>query len=254
MKERYSENEVISYYMCDRHQRVTLSMLVNLLINVSEKHSEELKRGEAYLRKMGLSWIILRYDFSIKRLPRVNETVTIDTVATEYNKLFTYRDFFVKDLDGNELIKVTATFALLKHADRKMARIPQEMVEPYQAVYSKSIRRLAKPGEVDALNFNEKQYEVRYFDIDSNQHVNNSHYITWLLDSLGSAYLSDYEIIEGMITFDKEVSEHQVITSQSSIRSTGELWTDHVITSDSVRHCQASFRWKSVKEEGDKAW
>lgn len=250
MRERYSKSKGISYYMCDRHQRVTLSMLVNLLIDVSESHSEDLGRGEAYVKEKGLSWIILRYDFNIRRLPRVNETVTIETVATEYNKLFTYRDFFVNDSDGNELIKVTATFALLKHVDRKMARIPQELVEPYQAVYSKSIRRLTKPGEVNALNFNEKQYEVRYFDIDSNQHVNNSHYITWLLDSLGSAYLSDYEITEGMITFDKEVSEHQVINSQSSIRSTDELWTDHVITSDSVRHCQASFRWKTVDEEG----
>ncbi|MCC5889035.1 MAG: acyl-ACP thioesterase [Alkalibacterium sp.] len=250
MTQLYKESKEISYYMCDRHQRVTLSMLVNLLLDVSEKHSEGLGRGETYVKEKGLSWIILRYDFDIQRLPKVNETVEIETVATEYNKLFTYRDFFVKDLEGNELIKVTATFALLNHSNRKMARITEELVEPYKAVFSKRIRRLAKPQEIDNSVYNEKQYEVRYFDIDSNHHVNNSHYITWLLDSLGSSYLSKFEITAGTITFDKEVSEHQIITSVSSGRKADELWTDHVITSDTVRHCQASFKWKTVEKEG----
>lgn len=250
MKERYSRNKVISYYMCDRHQRVTLSMLVNLLIDVSEHHSKALGRGEAYVKEKGLSWIILRYDFDIKRLPKVNETIKIETVATEYNKLFTYRDFYVVDLEGNEIVKVTATFALLNHDNRKMARIPQELVEPYQAKFSKSIRRLTKPQGVDSVVFNEKQYEVRYFDIDSNQHVNNSHYITWLLDSLGSSFLSHHEVTQGIITFDKEVNEHQLINSQSSFSDVDENWTNHVITSDAVKHCQASFKWIRLEEEG----
>lgn len=246
MKKLFSQQKEISYYMCDRHQRITLSMLVNLLLDVSEKHSEELGRGEAYVKEKGLSWIILRYDFDIKRLPRVNETVQIETVATEYNKLFTYRDFYVKDSEGNELIKVTTTFALMNHATRKMARISEELVEPYQANFSKRIRRLEKPVEVNAEECNKKQFEVRYFDIDSNQHVNNSHYITWLLDSLGSRYLTDHEIMAGIITFDKEINEHQVISSLSSIRNTDELWTDHVIANDSVKHCQASFKWRKL--------
>lgn len=248
MKKLFSQQKEISYYMCDRHQRITLSMLVNLLLDVSEKHSEELGRGEAYVKEKGLSWIILRYDFDIKGLPRVNETVQIETVATEYNKLFTYRDFYVNDSDGVELIKVTATFALLNQSNRKMARISEELVKPYQAQFSKRIRRLEKPMEVDTDIYNEKQYEVRYFDIDSNHHVNNSHYITWLLDSLGSSFLSEFELTGGTITFEKEVSEHQVIISLSSRRDTNGIWTDHVIKSESVRHCQASFNWKAVND------
>lgn len=250
MSQWYKQNMEIRHYMGDRHQRMTLPMLVNVLLEVSEQHSNALGRGDKYIRNKGLSWIILRYAFDIKRLPRVNETVEIGTAATGYNKLFTYRDFLVKDSAGNEPVKITTTFALLDYSSRKLSRITEELVRPYEAKSEKRIRRVSKPFEVNKENKSEKQYRVRYFDIDSNYHVNNSHYITWLLDSLDRVHLSEYEVTTGTITFDKEVSEGQLITSHFSIRMTDEMWTDHSITSHSVTHCQASFKWKKVREEG----
>lgn len=243
----YEETKDIAYYMCDRTQRLTLPMLVNLLLDVSEKQSDSLERGEAYIRNRGLSWIILHYAFDISRMPRLNETVYIETFATEYNKLFTYRTFIVKDSNRTELIKVETTFALLDSEKRKMARIPEDIVAPYKAEYSKRIRRNTKPDEVNSEEYNEKQYAVRYFDIDGNNHVNNSHYINWILDSLDSTFLLDHDITRGVITFNKEVSENQLVFSQSSIREEEGLNSDHIIKSEDTVHCSATFTWENAK-------
>lgn len=243
----YEETKDIAYYMCDRTQRLTLPMLVNLLLDVSEKQSDSLERGEAYIRNRGLSWIILHYAFEISRMPVLNETVYIETYATEYNKLFTYRTFVVRDSNRAELVKVETTFALLDSEKRKMARIPEDVVAPYKAEYSKRIRRNTKPDEVNSEEYKEKQYAVRYFDIDGNNHVNNSHYINWILDSLDSTFLLEHDITQGVITFNKEVSENQLVFSQSSIREEKALYSDHSIKTDDAIHCSATFKWENAK-------
>lgn len=243
MNRSYKQNQVISYYMCDRNQQLTLSMLVNLLMEVSENHSAGLGREESFMRERGISWIILRYEFSITRMPTYKEEVEIETFATEYNKLFTYREFIVKDKHNRQLIQVKATFALMNNATRKMNRISSEVVEPYGAEFSKRIRRSTKPQDVNSNQAEEKGYTVRYFDIDANQHVNNSKYIEWLLDSLSPAFLSAHEIQHGIITFDKEVKEGDTVKSIVNKRIKDELYSDHRIAVEGTIHASATFKW-----------
>lgn len=245
MSQSYKQNQVISYYMCDRNHQLTLSMLVNLLMEVSENHSAGLGREESFMKERRLSWIILRYEFSIDRMPKYKEEIEIETFATEYNKLFTYREFIVRDENSNELIHVHTTFAIMNNETRKMSRIPSDVVEPYEAAFSRRIRRNAKPNEVDLDRADEKCFVVRYFDIDTNQHVNNSKYIEWLLDSLSPSFLSAHEISHGIITFDKEVKEGDAVTSRVSTRVEDDLFTDHRIFVEETVHASASFKWKN---------
>ena len=244
MNRSYKQKQPISYFMCDRTQHLTLSMLVNVLLDVSENHSAQLDREEAVIREMGFSWIILRYEFNVNRMPRYKENVEIETFATEYNKLFTYREFIVRDSEENELIKVRTTFALMKNDNRKMARIPEKVVEPYAAVFAKRIRRDLKPNDPDPAKTAVKDYTVRYFDIDANQHVNNSRYIEWLLDSLKPSFLSSHQLLHGIITFDKEVKEGDEVRSRVSDRDENEdFYTDHQILVAETVHASASFKW-----------
>lgn len=240
----FKEKEEIKHYMCDRKNRMTLAMLVNVLLETSGKQSELLKRDEEFVSGLGLSWIILHYDFSIERLPLAGETVEIETVATEYNKLFTYRDFYVRDESDNVIITVKTTFALMDSEKRKLARLPEIVIEPYGANFSKRIRRNTKAHPVESEASQAKDYSVRYFDIDSNNHVNNSQYINWALDSLDSVFLSTHTIKQGVISFEKEVKETDAVVSLSSERVAEEIYTDHQITVDGTVNCTATFTWE----------
>lgn len=250
MSLRYESQKNITHYMCDRSRSLTLPMLVNLLLEVSEEQSSELSRDESYLKARGVNWIILRYEFSVSRMPDLKETVNIETRASEYNKLFTYREFVVKDSSGKVLLTVDTTFALMDLSTRKMVRLTDEIVSPYQATASRRIRRSEKPKELtDFDDCNQRTFDVRYFDIDGNGHVNNAHYISWLLDSLPSDFLKSHEVSWGVIAFDKEVSEHQSIDSLSMRRKERGTATDHQIKSEAAVHCKASFTWKKLNKE-----
>lgn len=245
---RFKEKQTLRYYMCDRNHTLTMPMLVNLLLDTSGKQSHELGLGDDVMNEMGYSWIILQYEFHIERMPQFKETIEIETFAEEYNKLFCYRNFIVRDEDGNELVKVETTFALIDREKRKMARLPQDVLDPYEATFNKRLKRTPKPHGVNHETAQSKTYHVRYFDIDTNQHVNNSQYLNWVLDSLGSEFLTSHHLTYGNIKFEKEVHEGQTVESLVSIEGDQNVVSAHQIQVGETTNCTASFKWAKIEK------
>lgn len=245
---RYKEVHTLNYYMCDRNQTLTMPMLVNLLLEVSGQQSGRLGLGEETMTEMGYAWIILQYEFEIQRMPKFLESIEIETFASEYNKLFCYRNFIVRDEQGEEMITVFTTFALLSLEERKISRLPAEILTPYEAEFNKRLKRTARPASLDEEQAIVRSYRTRYFDIDANQHVNNSQYLNWTLDTLGSDFLTTHEIKSGTIKFAKEVYEGQTIESYASIQENSEkILSAHRIQDNDVVNCTASFRWAKIE-------
>lgn len=240
----FKEKQSLRYYMCDRTNSLTMPMLVNLLLEVSGKQSALLELGSEAMEQMGYTWIILQYEFHIKRMPKFTEEIEIETFATEYNKLFCYRDFIVRDDRGEELVLVHTTFALIEQEKRRLTRLPQEIVDPYKADFNKRLKRIPKPASLDEENLSRQSYRVRYFDIDTNQHVNNSHYLNWVLDSLGADFLIAHKPTYGNIKFEKEVHEKETVDSYASIIEKNGIFTSaHRIQVGKTVNCTASFNW-----------
>jgi len=242
----YKENHTIPNFLCDRNGKLTLPMLVNFLIQASSNQNKQLNIDNKQFEKNGYNWIVLQYEFHINRMPKEKEDISITTDPKEYNKLFTYRDFFVDDEEGNRIIEVHSTFALMDMKKRKIMRLPKEVIDPYKADASKRIRRTPQPGTItEEKAQTSKKYRVRYFDIDSNQHVNNSHYFNWLLDALDSEFLTNHQIFYGNIKFDKEIHENEVVHSYVNVEKNGdEIISKHKIKVGDKSNCIAEFKWE----------
>ncbi|WP_277630796.1 acyl-[acyl-carrier-protein] thioesterase [Atopococcus tabaci] len=246
---KYSRPHQVRSYECDQTQKMTLPMLLNILMEVSGEQSRLLERGEEDMMKRGLGWIILQYTMDIQRMPRMGETVEVETQAVQYNKIFTYRHFTVYDKQGKTLVKVQTTFAAIDLEKRKMARITEDLIAPYEAPFEKRLVRVAKPEPVDDDHAHTTPYRVRFFDIDSNRHVNNSRYVDWTLDALGQDFLTTHEMTHANIKFDKEVLYGQMIDSVCSVREEhGTVVTSHRIQREGTTHCAAHFYWKKMEE------
>ncbi|SDQ21838.1 acyl-ACP thioesterase [Carnobacterium viridans] len=245
----YEKEHQIKYYECDTTQKMTLSMLLNIMLHVSGEQSHLLGVGDEVLAEKGLAWIILQYEVKVERMPAFYETITITTQATSYNKLFCYRIFKVYDTKGNLCVTVNSTFALMNVKERKMARVPDEIVAPYEAEFTKKLVRSPKPIKVDEENMISKEYRVRYLDIDSNRHVNNSKYIEWAIDTLNLEFLTTHEIKRMTIKFEKEVHYGQLIHSEMSAtkNTDNDMTTAHRIVAEGVTNCEASIEWKTIE-------
>lgn len=121
----------------------------------------------------GASWVIIRKDLNIYRMPKLGETIRIVTYPAGIKRVFAYRDFWAIDSKGNTLAYAGSSWTLMNLDTRKMSPIPKTMydiqeVDPGQ--------RLPVPGLRLSLSQELREaytYQVGHYDLDWNGHVNN---------------------------------------------------------------------------------
>ena len=240
MGKRYSETVEVPFYHCDVNGHLTLPAMLGMVIKTSEAQSDALDRGKEFVANFGLTWVITNYEMTIKRLPEVGEQITITTEAISYNKYFCYRNFWIHDASGAECVLIESTFVLMDLVNRKMSSVLEEIIAPYESKKIKKIHRGEKILPVAAGTF--LPYRVRYYDIDSNQHVNNAMYFNWLIDVLGFDFLTKHQPKEIHIKFEKEVEYGHEIESWYEVDQEA-LTSHHEIRIEDQIYCSANILW-----------
>ena len=77
-------------------------------------------------------------------------------------------------------------------------------------------------------------FKVRYTDIDSNQHVNNTKYVDWAIETLPEEIVNNYYLDEVKVTFEKECKYGQIVNVYTDIREeeSGLLVSIHKIETE----------------------
>lgn len=246
MAVRYETTHEVAYYECDINQQITFPALIGVAVKASEEQSDHLGRGSDYVHQLGLGWVITNYQLFIERMPKVGEVITVATMAMEYNKYFCYRNFWIYDAAGEELVRIESVFVLMDLVNRKMASVPEAVIAPYE---SEKVNRIKRYPKVEKIVAGERlNYRVRFYDIDSNQHVNNSVYFNWMIDVLGYDFLTSHQPTYVNIRFDKEVeygnlveSHYEVVAKEDMIESR------HEIRMGTELYCEANFSWQPRK-------
>lgn len=241
----YEKKIKLPQFLSDRYGRLNLQDLISLLIEASTEQTMEMDVAD--ISELGLKWIIRQYNIQIHRMPNISEEVKIRTFIKEHNRIFTYREFELYDENDELIVHVLTVFALMNEK-RKLARIPTELAKEFGSKESKRIRRLARP-ELPEKNseIRQKNYHVRYFDIDQNFHANNSMYFIWMLDALGDEFLARHDILEGNVIYEKEVYMDEEIESyvDFTIDEEENLISRHQIKVAGISKANANFLWKT---------
>ncbi|KRL38904.1 acyl-[acyl-carrier-protein] thioesterase [Liquorilactobacillus uvarum] len=242
---KYSEEHKILFYETDCTRRVTVGMLVNIMMLASQDQSNELGVTVKKVKGLGLGWVITQHLIEIKRMPQIYEKVNVITEAASYNRYFCYRDFWIKSENGEELAKMHSVFVLMDQNKRKIARILPELIEPYSSEYTKKIERLPEPEKLSSDEQGRtKNYQVRFMDIDSNEHVNNVHYFDWMMDALPSNFLLNHSLKKMNIKYKQEVHYGDTVESRAYIdENDQEIKTVHQIKTEQDLCCTASCEW-----------
>ncbi|TYC48906.1 acyl-ACP thioesterase [Weissella muntiaci] len=245
MAEMYSTPHEILYYEADVTGKLSLPMIFNLVVLSSTKQSVDLGVGPKFTHENGVGWIILQEDMKINRRPVDGEQVILQTMAKEFNPFFAKRLYRILDQAGNVLVDVDAFYTMVDMEKRKVARIPQAMVDAYQADQVKRIPRLAEPTKFEeGMEADQVQeYAVRFSDIDSNQHVNNSKYPDWMQDVLGADFITSHEPTAVNIKYEQEVRLGEYVRSEVKIVGNTTL---HQIWANGTLSAEAEITWTEL--------
>lgn len=241
---KYSEKYQIQLFEGNANGEISLAMMMNIMLAISEHQLDQLGISQQQLvANYHVGWVITQYHIEVKRAPKVGETIIASTQATGYNRFFCYRDFWIHDQARNELVSVKSTFVMMDIQTRKIIPVIKEIVAKFDLEPSKQIVRFPRiPHFDDTKTITSQDYRVRYFDIDSNGHVNNTRYFDWMQDVLGFDFLQKHSLKTADVRYEREVHYGDVV--QSEVQKIAENITLHRIMNNGEIAAEAQFTWQ----------
>lgn len=213
----YTKEYEMHYYDVDKNLVVGMPRIIDILCDVGTRQSEELGEDIDTLTKRNMAWVFYNYDIKVFRNPVYGEKIRATTQAVGFKKFYALRDYEIKDENGNIIVEAKAIFLLINLEKRRMMRVPEDLYEVYGA---EEIQESFSAPKLEKLleHKYEEIFKVRYSDIDSNQHVNNTKYIDWALESVPEEIINNYKLQEIQVTFEKECKYGEKIKVLTDIR------------------------------------
>ncbi|MFW5644600.1 MAG: acyl-[acyl-carrier-protein] thioesterase [Bacteroidota bacterium] len=177
-----SHYKVHSFH-CNNKGIIRLSSIAKFLQEIAWEHAESCGAGYHSLQPEGLMWILYGLKMEIENYPNWNDTLQIETWGKHYENLFAYRDFELKDVnDQRPLIRATSSWLLVDADTHRPQRITSRL-HKIPALGKQAIEE--KPGEIKKLSSyqNKENICVVFSDIDIYNHVNNTSYIQYCVNS-----------------------------------------------------------------------
>ena len=187
-------------YECGPDGRATMASVCNWLQEAASLNAETLafsSKSDFEAAGENISWVLTRLKVRIARFPKWEEKVSILTFPRGGRRIVAYRDFVLTGADGAELGRATSEWMLIDLASRKIVAIPDGVFAAANTVREPvfgeepfaKLRWDCKAESPDALAF-----RARRGDIDLNGHVNNVHYVEWLMEGRPEAAGPCHEI------------------------------------------------------------
>ena len=175
---------------------LTLSVLGNHLLNCAGQHASARGFGMARLNEEDHTWVLSRMVIEFDSLPKQYETFEIDTWVESVYRLFTDRNFALRNQEGHTIGYARTVWAMIGMQSRK----PIELTSLYGGAilnYTcpenpcpiEKPSRIKVTAEEPSLTFT-----ARYSDIDINGHVNSIRYIEHVLDLYPLDWLREHPI------------------------------------------------------------
>ena len=179
-------------YECGPDGVATMASVCNWLQEAASLNAEALAFSKSDFAAAGenISWVLTRLKVRMSRFPKWGETVSILTFPRGGRRIVAWRDFVLSGANGEELGRATSEWMLIDLASRKIVAIPEGVFAAANTVRQpvfadeplEKLRWDCDAASADALTF-----RARRGDIDLNGHVNNVHYVEWLMEGRPNA-------------------------------------------------------------------
>ena len=187
-------------YECGPDGRATLPTVCNLLQEAASLHAASLGFGKGDFAAAGenISWVLTRMVVKMNRYPVWEDEVAVETFPRGGRKIVAWRDFELKDAKGETLGVASSEWMIIDLATRKIHAIPETVFaanDPANAPVL-GLEPFAKFRFPDGgSGVSPLLFTAMKSQIDLNGHVNNVHYIGWMLEPCESRCPAEMEIV-----------------------------------------------------------
>ena len=243
MTNGYEKEVSVKYSEMDFDKSLKAYTLLNYFQDIASDNAEEWGFGYSYITPKNLMWVLLKYRIEFNEYPVGIHNLLLKTEPRGYNKLFAYRDFELYS-EKTLLARATTAWTLVDFTNMSVV-LPEKVIDnPYMKKF--------EPCE-DDLHYEkipvvtkadiEKDFEVRYNDLDVNRHANNGNYIVWALEPLDINFRANHRLKTVDLIYKKEAKYGDKLITQVQFLS--ENHTIHAVKNATTNEdlCLVQCKW-----------
>ena len=180
----HSENFTVRAYEMDASGKASVITICNYLQEIAGNHATELGVAVDQLFKKNMTWVLSRLHVQIDRFPFWREKIRLDTWPSGRYGKFATREFLIFDQKDQLIVRGTSSWMILDLKNLRPITMPDFMLKIPIPDRERAINDKFNKLPLPVKPRFEKQFSVRLSDLDINQHVNNTRYIEWALESI----------------------------------------------------------------------
>jgi len=203
-KKVWSETYRVRTFDIDREQKASVQSICRYLFDAAGNHADALGFSVPQLFKKGLTWMLSRFFIEIHSYPHWRDELIIQTWPSGIERFFALRDFII--FNSRKEVVGVATSAWLA-IDLKLRRpLPAVRLFNNQDRILDYRSGKALPAKLPPVDKSQKEqdFNVRYSDLDLNEHVTSASYIDWLLEIIPAAVRKEKLLTELELNFISE--------------------------------------------------
>lgn len=216
----YEEKITIKYSETDQNLAMKPFALLNFLQDIASKNAEDWGFGYSYIHPRNYAWFLIKYRMEFEEYPFDIQELTLKTEPRGYNKLFAFRDFEL--FRGEKLLgRMHSMWSVVDINSRSMVPVPTAIPDnPRMVQFQKREDDLSFAKITPITNPTlEKEFEVRYNDLDVNGHANNGNYIVWAFEPLSFEFKNSHKIKTIDMIYKKEAKFGEKLISQVEFKN-----------------------------------
>lgn len=217
----------------DVNGEVAFPNLVNYFQEAAWLHVIDLEITGEEMLKYDLMWVLNRMKIEVFEYPKLHEVVTVKTFPSGFDKYFFYRDLRLYNADNQLIAQAASTWLLVDVNKRKLSPVPDFLKEQVKEINVELGRLPIAKGKIKSIKEADFQstVAVKWFSLDTNNHVNQTHYFRWILEGLPNIVHQTQKVKSVDIIMKSEATLDDILTVQA-IDNQDDSYTHQIINED----------------------
>ena len=225
-------------YECGPDGRMTLPAVCDYLQEAASLNAVELKFSKTDFNAAGsdLTWVLTRLRVRMVRFPKWGEAVSVLTFPRLGRRITAFRDFALTDAAGVSLGVATSEWMTIDLGTRRIAPVPEGVFALANTMREPVLGECAFAAKLrfpEGVAVSEQRFRAQRSHIDLNGHVNNVHYVEWMLEP---APVSPGSGVDLEVHFRSETLAGDEVVAQAAPGAKGEETWLRVAAPDGREH------------------
>lgn len=225
----WSRSHRVRAHEIDAQGRLSVLTVCNLIQDAAAEHAHQLGISGPQLQPRHLTWVLARLLVDLRAYPAWQEVVAVTTWPSEHQRVLAFRHFDLHDGTARLMGQGASAWTLM---DTRTGR-PQRLetlgaLLPTPAQRTGALRQPRKLAPLAKVDL-QREFRVRYRDLDLNGHVNNVCHLEWILESLPPAILHNGRLCRLEVNFLAEAFAGDRVTADVETPGDGALTFGHCV-------------------------